>query len=59
MLLVPITVGCVETNEPWHAAKFSWHVERLAPGEVRQSFNESWHEDESEDEAGCVVTVVG
>jgi hypothetical protein len=59
VLLVPTTVGCVKPNEPWHAAKFAWHVERLAPGEVRQSFNESWHEEDSGDEAGRVVTAIG
>ena len=41
---------------PWVAVKFARLDERLAPREVRQPFDESWHEENSED---TVVTVVG
>ena len=59
VLLVPTTVDCVKPNEPWHAARFAWHVDRLAPGEVRQLLNESWHDEDSEVGAGRVVTLIG
>ena len=44
---------------PWVAVKFARLDERLAPREVRQPFNESWHDEDSEVGAGRVVTVIG